>query len=406
MIRQTSFPAILFVHNRYQYEGGEDTVLAAESRLLRQRGHRVAFFTVDNTRIPEERSLVVAGKLAISTTWSRSARRQLERAILSFAPDIVHVHNTFPLISPAIYSVCQNYDVPVVQTLHNYRLLCLNAYLFRDGHPCQECVGRLIPFPGVRYACYRHSRQQSLAVAAMLTSHRLRGTWHTEVDRFIALSEFARQRFIDGGLPAEKITVKSNFLAEDPGTGDGTGGYVAFVGRLDQTKGVQTLLDAWQLYGAPFPLRIVGDGPLAQEVAGVADRHPLITYLGRVNHRQVLSTLQGATAMAFPSPLYENFPMSILESFACGTPVIASDTGSTAEIVTNEVNGLKFQPENANELAARVGYLANQPELAGRLRREARITFEQQYTAAINYDLLSDIYREVIEQRQLDLHSA
>src|SRR5581483_9761958 len=194
---------------------------------------------------------------AARTVWSRPAYRVLRELLRAHRPAVAHFHNTFPLISPAAYYACRAERVPVVQTLHNFRLLCPNALFFRDGRVCEDCLGKAVPWPGVAHKCYRGSRSASAAVCTMLTVHRALGTWHTAVDRFIALTDASRRKFVAGGLPADKIAVKANFVDPDPGPGTGAGGYGVFVGRLSAEKGVGTLLKAWQQLGRDVPLKIV-----------------------------------------------------------------------------------------------------------------------------------------------------
>jgi hypothetical protein len=193
----------LLVHNRYQQPGGEDAVFEAEAALLQRHGHDVEQWVEDNREIPT----TPTARLAAHTVWSSPAVRRLEAILHRTRPEVVHFHNTFPLISPAAYVTCRRQGVPVVQTLHNYRLICPNAMLFRDGHPCEECVGRVVPWPGVVHACYRGSRAQTAVAAAMLATHRVRGTWTRDVDVYVALTQFARGKFLRGGLPETRIVV-------------------------------------------------------------------------------------------------------------------------------------------------------------------------------------------------------
>src|SRR5215475_13999890 len=248
---------ILVAHNFYKLAGGEDQCVAAEVALLRAHGHRVTQYSLTNDVIDGMGHLQLAGR----TIWSRSALCDMRRLIRAHRPQVVHFHNTFPLISPAAYYAAHGEGVPVVQTLHNFRLVCVNAVLFREGRPCEDCLGKMIPWAGVAHNCYRGSRAASAVVAAMLATHRFLGTWHHAVDAYIALSEFSRRKFIEGGLPADKIAVKFNFAYPEPPIGDGSGGYAVYVGRLSPEKGVQTLLDAWQSLGGTVPLKIAGDGP-------------------------------------------------------------------------------------------------------------------------------------------------
>lgn len=383
---------ILLVHNRYLQPGGEDVVFAAERALLTRSGHEVVPFIEQNAQFDGLNLLGVA----VSTVWSRAAQRRLSQMLQEMHPDVVHFHNIFPMISPAAYYVCRKDEVPVVQTLHNYRLLCPNALFFRDGHICEDCMGK-IPWPGVVHACYRGSRAASTVIAAMLVVHRFLGTWTQRVDMYIALTEFARQKFIEGGLPAEKIAVKPNFVHPDPGPGEGQGGFALFVGRLSQEKGLDTLLAAWERLQGRVSLKIVGDGPLASEVAAAAERLDGVEWLGRKPREEVLDLMKQASFLILPSKIYENFPMTIAEAFATGLPVVASNLGAMATLIDHERTGLHFRPGGAEDLAAKVEWLLSHPVVLTQMRKEARAEYEAKYTAERNYRMLMEIYARAIE---------
>ncbi|MDI3340501.1 MAG: glycosyltransferase family 4 protein [Sphaerobacter sp.] len=385
---------ILIVHNRYQQPGGEDAVVAAEAALLEGRGHTVARLVFDNRAIPARPSPVAAAQLAVGTTWSRHGARAVRQAIRQHRPDIVHLHNTFPLISPAACYAARAEGVPVVQTLHNFRPICPAATLYRAGAVCEDCLGRVFPWPGVAHRCYRGSSAQTTAVAAMIGLHRLLGTWRYRVDRYIALSQVARDRFIAAGFPPERIVIKPNFVAPDPGERRAPGSFFLFVGRLTVEKGVETLLRAWIEHGRQEPLHIVGDGPLAPQVAAAARVSPAIRYLGRLERPEVLEQMRQARALIFPSVWYECFPVTLVEALACGLPVIASRLGAAAEIIEDGVTGLHVTPGSAPDLVAQVARLAHDAATAVALGRAARRVYEATYTADANYDRLLAIYRE------------
>ena len=317
---------VMLLHNTYQHPGGEDQVFAAEGALLEERGHDVERFTISNDLI----NGMSRTALAASTIWNRDSYRTLRARFRATRPDVAHFHNTFPLLSPSALSAARDEGVPVVQTLHNDRLLCVNALLFRDGHICNDCLGHRVPWQGVAHGCYRGSRLASGAVATMIALHRARGTWMNDVDVYIALTEFARRTFIAGGLPADRIVVKPNFVHPDPGLGDASGNFALFVGRLVPEKGIRTLIDAWQHIGVKVPLRIVGDGPLAPEVAAAAAQCAGITWLGRHPRAEVLALMRAATLLIFPSTWYEGFGMTVAEALAVGLPVVASRVGGMA----------------------------------------------------------------------------
>lgn len=384
---------IIVLHTHYQQPGGEDQSVAAEVALLREKGDEVQPLTFHNRDLEG----LPSWKQAALTLWNREAYCRVREAIRAQRPDIVHIHNTFPLASPAVVHAAKAEGVPVVMTLHNYRLLCVNALFFREGRVCEDCLGRL-PWRGVVRGCYRGSPLASGVVAAMLTTHRALGTWARGVDVYIALTEFARRKFMEGGLPAEKIVVKPNFVHPDPGPGEGKGGYALFVGRLSPEKGVRTLLRAWERLKG-IPLKIVGDGPLRAEMEDLVRGGGLegVEMLGRRPREEVLGLMREAGVLVFPSECYENFPMTVAEAFACGLPVVASRLGAMAGIVEDGRTGLLFAPGDAEDLAAKVAWLFSHPEELARMRREARAEYEAKYTAERNYQLLMEIYGQALE---------
>ena len=382
---------LLLVHNRYLQPGGEDAVFEAERALLARHGHKVVTLVEDNARLREVHPL----KAAVEAFWSQRAYRQVRTLIERTRPQVVHVHNTFLRLSPAVYYAAHVAGVPVVQTLHNYRLLCPGALLMRAGQVCEDCLGKILPWPGVLRGCWRGSRAQTSVVAAMLAVHRGLRTWSTKVDRYIALTEFARQKFIAGGLPAEKIVVKPNFVDPDPGLGTHQGGFALFVGRLSAEKGLPTLLQAWKNLPA-VPLKIIGDGPLEPEVRAFASRNSQVEVLGRRARDEVLQWMKMAQFLLFPSEWYEGFPMTLAEAFATGLPVIASRLGAMAEIVAHSRTGLLFEPGNPEALAEAVAWAWAHPKQMADMGREARREYEAKYTAERNYEMLMAIYRQVM----------
>lgn len=382
---------ILAAHNYYLEPGGEDQVFLSEAHLLERRSHFVLRHSVDNRLALRMSRLGVAA----AAVWNVAAGRRLGSLMAQYRPDLVHFHNTFPLLSPACYRAAREGGAAVVQTLHNYRLLCPGALLARRAAPCESCLGRGLAWPGILHGCYRESRAATAALAAMTAVHRAAGTWSHAVDLYVALTRFARDRFVEGGLPSARIVVKPNFVWPDPGAGAGSGGYALFAGRLSQEKGLETLVGAWKLLGGKPPLKVAGDGPLAGTLTGVAGVEPL----GRRSREDVLGLMQQASFLVFPSVCYEGLPMSILEAFACGLPVIASRLGAMAEVVEDGRTGLLFTPGDAGELAARIAWAASHPLEIGRMRREARAEFEARYTAERNYQALIEIYERARSTR-------
>lgn len=385
---------VLTVHNEYQQAGGEDLVFEEEAGLLEAHGHRVTRYRTSNDRVGE----MGRAALAKETLWSSEAYQNLRDVIRRERPDVMHVHNTFPLISPSAYYAAASENVPVVQTLHNYRLICPNGLFFRDGGPCEDCLGKPVPWPGVLHACYRDDRKATGLVAAMISAHRALGTYSQKVGAYIALTDFARDKFIQGGIPPEKLHVKPNFVYPDPGAGAGDGGHFLFVGRLSPEKGIETLLSAWEKLGDAATLKIVGDGPLAEVVARAAEANPRVEWLGRRSAEELNDLMQGALALIFPSEWYETFGRVAAESFAAGTPVIAADHGAVAELVEHGRTGLRFRPGDARDLVAKAECLLEDSEERAEMRRAARAEYEARYTAEENYRRLIWIYEAVIDR--------
>jgi glycosyltransferase involved in cell wall biosynthesis len=380
---------VLVAHNHYQEGGGEDVVFEAEAALLESRGHRVVRYEAHNDDIGS----MAAPRLAGRTFWSTRSYRELRELIGRERPSIAHFHNTFPLISPSAYYAAAAEGVPVIQTLHNYRLLCVNALLFRDGAACEDCLEGRSLWPGVRHACYRKSRAVSGVAAAMLTTHWKLRTWARKVHTYVALSEFARGKFVQAGLPAERIRIKPNFLGVNAACGAGDGGYALFAGRLSAEKGVEVLFEAWKRLDGRLPLKIVGDGPLAELVAERSAGMSSVEWLGARPRTEVISLLQGAALVVHPSLAYENMPIYLIEAFATGSPAIVSGHGALAEMVEDGAVGRHFAPGDAGDLAAKVAALMDDPGERERMSRQARKLFERSYTEERNYDLLMEIYR-------------
>lgn len=383
---------ILLVHNSYQLPGGEDQVFAQETDLLRSYGHDVLLYKASNDQVKGQNKLV----LLANTIWNQRIHAELLGLMRREKPDVVHVHNTFQIVSPAIYYAANEAGIPVVQTLHNYRLLCPASTFFRDGHVCQDCLGKRIPLAAVLHSCYRDSRLASAGAAAMLATHNYKQTWSKTVSAYIALTGFARDKFIEGGFPAEKIFVKPNYLQNDPGAGDGQGNYALFVGRVTAEKGISTLIEAWRQIGNDLPLQIAGDGPQAAEVEKASREMENVTWLKWLPRPEILERMKNASVLILPSTWYEGFPMIIAEAFAVGLPVIASNLGSMSSIVDHQRTGLHFEPGNAAALAEAVRWWTTHPDEAAFMRSEARLEYETKYTAEENYAQMMNIYDSVL----------
>jgi len=388
---------IVLVHNTYQQPGGEDAAFRNEYNLLTKAGHEVVRYVRSNHDVSHYVSVRQLA-LAKRTIWASDTREEFRQLLLRERPEIVHVHNTFLMVSPSVYWACRDANVPVIQTLHNYRLICPGGTLFRDGRVCEECVEHGV-WQSVRYGCYRKSRTYSALVAAMLTTHRLLGTWSRMIDYYLALTDFARRKFIAGGLPADKILVKPNFVYPDPGDGNEERSYALFVGRLSPEKGLPTLLAAWARLGIFMPLHIIGDGPVqAQLEEYVRQFHiPSVRFLGSLKWELVVRAMKGALCLMFPSQCYEGLPMTVIEAFACGTPVIASRMDSRQELISDGWTGLNFTPGDADDLASKARWAWKHPGDMAEMGKRARREYEAKYTSARNYKMLLEIYDRAIQ---------
>jgi glycosyltransferase involved in cell wall biosynthesis len=387
---------ILVVHERYRQRGGEDAVFEAEADLLEANGHRVERLVVDNMAIPEQPSTRQAIRLAVRAIWSLDGARLVRRAVQRFRPQIVHVHNTFPLLSPAVLSAAHAAGAATVQTLHNYRVTCPAATLFRDGRHCEDCVGRVVAWPGVLHACYRGSRVSTAGVGAISAVHRVRGTWRRDVDRIIALSNFQRAVLLRSGLDPARVAVKPNFV-HDPGEGGSHSGDFLFVGRLSPEKGVATFLDAWAS-GIPVPCRVVGDGPL-QNIVRRASLASAIAPLGSLMNPAVLAEMRSARALIVPSISESAFPLVAIEALASALPVIASRSANMAEVIRDGRTGILFEPGDARALVAAVRHAIEAPEALRAMGRAAREEYLDRFSPDRGYAHLIRIYNEAIAQR-------
>ncbi|MDR3773942.1 MAG: glycosyltransferase family 4 protein [Terracidiphilus sp.] len=382
---------VLVLHNRYQFSGGEDVVVRQETEMLRASGVEVCLHQVDNDSIIGMRQEIGA---AIGAFYSYRMRAEVSELVKQFRPNVMHVHNFMPRLTPSVYDAGRGQGCAVVQTLHNYRFLCANAVLLRNGRPCQDCVGRAYGWPGIIHRCYRESAMGSAIVGGVTSWHRMRGTWRNQVDRYIVLTQFARELFAESGVvPAEKIVVKPNAVP-DSGIGAGDGRYLLYVGRLSPEKGIKVLLQA-ALHGEgfPLPLTIVGGGPLQDEVERAA-RSGRIEYRGNQSQEEVRRLMKHATLLLFPSLWYETFGMVIAEALASGLPVVASRLGAMAELICSGENGLLVEPGSSDALVAAVRRFISSPQLEGAMRENARESYEQKYTIEANRQILLRVYEE------------
>lgn len=391
---------VLLIHNRYRTSApsGEDAAVQNEQRMLERRGVEVVRFDRCNDDIDDSTPFAKA-VMAANTIWSQRSRNELRELVHQVRPDVAHVHNTFSMLSPSVYGACQSEGIPVVQTLHNFRFFCPSALFLRDGKPCEDCVERSL-LQSVRHRCYRNSLAATATLAGMLALHRAIGTYSHQINRYIALTAFARSKIIKGGIAEGKIVVKPNFVPDSPAAGSGRGGYAVFVGRLLEGKGVQTLIQAWQQLPTAR-LKVVGDGALRPQLEAQARELGLgVEFTGRLDRPSVLQAVADAQFLIIPSEWYEGFPMVIAESFACGTPVVASRIGSLQELVEEGATGTQFTPGDPSDLARAVRRLLDDADGLRQMRVGARRYYETHLTEEQNFTQLMSVYTDVIAESQ------
>lgn len=378
---------VLIAHNYYQQAGGEDAVVAEEYALLMRKNVEVELYQQHNDRIAD----MPRAQLALDTLWSRRTVQELASQIERFQPDVIHAHNTFPLISPSLYFAAARHGVPVVQTLHNFRLFCAQAMFMRDGHVCEDCMGTL-PWRGVMRRCYRGSLAQSAVVVGMQGVHRWLGTYQNRVTRYIALNRFCSDKFVQAGLPPARMAIKPNFIDLPAPDLHQTRSGALFVGRLSTEKGIAALASAVTLYPEAF-VHVVGSGPQQAELENM----PAIRLLGWQQPQDIYALMTKAAYLVMPSIWYENFPRTLVEAFACGLPVIASRLGAMAELVRDGETGLLFDPGNAHDLAVKMRWADSHPDVMRRMGEAARAEYEARYTSETNFGLLMAIYQDAIQ---------
>lgn len=386
---------IVLAHNSYRFPGGEDVAFNLDRQLLEHAGHQVLTYCRSNCEIPDYsplKRLALAGR----TVWARDARREIASLLHKHKPDLAHFHNTFPLISPSAYYACREAGVPVIQTLHNPRLVCPAATLYRDHRVCQDCLLRKVAWPGVLHGCYHGSHTHTSIVAAMLATHWKLKTWESLVDCYIVCTDFYRRKFVEAGLPGDRMKLRPHFV-EDHGVRHGVGGYALFVGRLAPEKGADILVVAWKKLGH-VPLKVRGDGPLKHKVQQLAgESSTSVQILPRLTRDELVGLMKGARFLVWPSGgLYETFGYVAAEAFSCGVPVIASRVGVAEEIVVDGRTGLHFTAGDADDLAAKVEWAWSHPDEIVAMGRAARAEYEAKYTPEQNYAMLEEIYQGLI----------
>ena len=386
---------ILLIHNKYIHKGGEDIAFETELNLLRQNNHTVYPLIFDNAKMNSKIGKI---RLSIGAIYNSNSARRVSEVIKDFTPNVIHVHNHFYVASPSIFYVAKKFKIPILLTLHNYRLICSGALLMRNSQSCELCTKKKFPLYGVKYACHQNSHLTTAQITFVTSLHKLLGTWKNKVNKYLVLTEFAKSKFLNSSLDLkdDQIIVKPNSV-DDYGVAASTDrkNVFLYVGRLSNEKGLEILLNATNL--RDFKLEIIGDGPLLNKVLDFQKRNKNIKYLGFQNKEFIIDRLKHCLALVFPSISYEGLPLIILEAFSTGTPIISSDIGNINTIVRKGINGLHFESGNAKSLAATIGYFQSNICDLSHLYLNARETFEKNYIHSKNYELLVKAYENVLK---------
>jgi len=385
---------ILFIHNKYRQYGGEDVAVELESSALIKRGHEVKTVFFDNISIGSFFSKIIAGFRAI---YNFSSAKEISKIIVEFKPDVIHIHNLFFVASPSVIYAAKRHKVPVILTLHNYRLICANALLMRNNEVCELCTQKKIPVAGIKYKCYRNSVSESALVIAMTGIHKFRHTWKNKVSAYITLNEFSRSKLLHSSLeiPEHKMITKPNFVS-DPGEGNTEReNFFLFAGRIAKEKGVHVLATAFASLPA-YKIIIAGDGPERKLLQEEFRSYSNILFAGHLEKKQVNEYMKKCKALICPSIWFEGAPLTIIEAFATGTPVIASKLGSLAESIIDGFNGLHFTAGNADDLCKKIELFIKETEQHSMFYKNARQTYLEKYHEAIHYNAILKIYEAAI----------
>lgn len=378
---------VLFIHSRYKLSGGEDSVLALEEKMLNDRGVEVKVVIFENKDI---KGFLKKATTFFTAIYSFKAKKKIAKEISSFKPDIIHVHNFFPLVSPSIYDAARTCNVPVIQTLHNFRIICPGALLLRDGKVCEKCIqGNFLN--AIYHKCYRDSYFGSLSLASSDFIHKTMNTWNTKVDAFICLTSFAKKKFVQSGIDEAILRIKPNFVdSETSISTDDRKNIGLFVGRISQEKGIMNLIKIHDKMDGK--IIFVGDGPLLNRLKGLSN----YIILGRKPQNEIAEYMKTASFLIFPSICYEGFPMSIVEAYSNRLPVIASKMGAMEEIVIDGKTGCHFLPDDLEMMADKINWAFQNYSELREYGENAYLEYTDKYTSDINYSILLKIYEDAI----------
>lgn len=388
---------ILIIHNHYLESGGEDSVVSAEIDMLRYFGEQVILYERSNDEINTlsfRRKIYFALK---DIMWSNKTYHDIKQIIFNEKPDIAHIHNPFIMMSPSLYYALKEENIPIVQTLHNYRLFCLNGLFYRKGKICQLCKGRNY-LPALMHKCWRGSFLATKVFIRMLESYKKLKVFEEKVQRFIVLSKFSKSKFIKAGLCPEKIDIKPNFVDVKTDKRIDFDNYALYIGRLVDYKGVNTLLKAYELLGSSYHLIIIGDGPLYIKIKHQTRNYTNIEVFGCLAHGKAMEYLRKCAFLIFPSECYENMPRTIIESYAWGVPVLASNIGVVRELVQEGITGFLFKPGDSLDLANKIKYMSKNRVFLEEMGGNALEVCRQNYSQEKNYQILIDVYIRAIKQ--------
>ncbi|GAB4131255.1 MAG: glycosyltransferase [Raineya sp.] len=386
---------ILQIHNLYTKKGGEDITIEAEKNLLLSKNHIVEQLFFDNKSIHGTEKL----KFFYKSLYNLKAQEIVREKIRHFQPDVIHIHNLFYVASPSILYEIQKQKVPIVLTIHNFRLICAGALLLRNGQVCELCIQKKFPLAGIQHKCFQNSALKTAQLTLITGLHKLLGTWQNKVDTYITLTEFVKNKLVHSSLqlPEEKIQIKPNF-APDKGFSrlEERADFFLFVGRLSQEKGIKILLEATKIYD--FHLEIIGEGAMANIVKEYAHNNPKITYHGFQGTDFIIEKMKQCKALLFPSVWYEGMPLTIMEAFSTGTPIIISDIDNLNQMVGNGYDGLHFKTADSKDLAEKIYYFEQNATPV--FYENARKTYETLYSPEKNYQKLMEIYQKVIDLKK------